>query len=127
MTRSARCWTRSDQRLTLPSTSWIVFAVIFAVGLLLFGIGTAMLRTAREEQKPIRARVTWPELVDESLADADAQLRADMIERLRIVDTEWSRSVLERARAEEPDLVARAGVLDVEVLHHDLASDRRGD
>jgi hypothetical protein len=111
----------------LPSSSWIVFAVIFAVGLMLFGIGTAMLRTLREERKSAPAPVTWPQLIDESLVDADARLRADMIERLSIVDTEWSRGVLERARAEEPELVARAGILDVEVLHHDLASDRRGD
>ena len=104
-----RCWTRSDQRSTLPSTSWIVLAVVFAVGLLLFGIGSAMLRTLREE-KPVPARVTWPQLVDESLADADAQLRMDMIERLSIVDTEWSRGVLERARAEDPDDAVRSAI-----------------
>lgn len=97
------------------------------MGLLLFGIGTAMLRTFREERKPEPPPLTWPRLVDESLAGADAQLRADMIERLCIVDTPWSRGILERARAEEPELVARAGVLDLEVLDHDLARDRRGD
>jgi hypothetical protein len=95
------------------------------VGLLLFGIGTAMLRTLREERKALSAHVTWPQLIDESLVDADMQLRVDMIERLSIIDTEWSRGILERARAEEPQLVARAGILDVEVLHHDLARDRR--
>lgn len=110
----------------MPSTSWIVVAVIFAVGLLLFGIGSAMLRTLREEQKPSH-RVTWPQLVDDSLANADAQLRLDMIQRLSIIDTEWSRGILKRAQAEDPDLVARAGILDVEVLDHDLASNRRGD
>lgn len=104
-----RCWTRSDQRPTLPSTSWIVLAVVFAFGLLLFGIGSAMLRTLRAEQPP-RARITWPQLVDESLGNADAQLRLDMIERLSIVDTEWSRGVLERARAEDPDDAVRSAV-----------------
>lgn len=104
-----RCWTRSDQRPILPSTSWIVFAVIFAVGLLLFGIGSAMLRTLREE-RPAQAPLTWPRLVDESLANVDAQLRLDMIERLSIIDTQWSRGVLERARAEDPDEAVRSAI-----------------
>ena len=125
--RSARCSTRSDQRPILLSTNWIVLAVGFAIGLLLFGIGTAMLRTLREEERQGAARVSWPRLVDESLTATDAQLRLDMIERLSVIDTEWSRGVLERARAEEPELVARARILDVEVLDHDFARDRRGD
>lgn len=68
-----------------------------------------MLRTLREE-KPAPVRVTWPQLVDESLANADAELRLDMIERLSIIDTQWSRGVLERARAEDPDDAVRSAV-----------------
>lgn len=107
--RSARCWTRCDQRPTLPSTNWIIFGVIFAVGLLLFGIGSAMLRSLREE-RPAPAQPSWPQLIDESLAQAGTQLRLDMVERLSIIDTDWSRSVLERARAEDPDEAVRAAV-----------------
>lgn len=107
--RSARCWTRCDQRPILPSTNWIVFAVIFAVGLLLFGIGSAMLRSLREEH-PAQPQPNWPQLVDESLANAGTQLRLDVVERLSIIDTEWSRGVLERARAEDPDETVRAAV-----------------
>lgn len=93
----------------MPSTSWILFAVIFAVGLLLFGIGTAILRTLHEEH-PAAPSVQWPQLVDESLAGADAQLRLDMVERLSIIDTQWSRGVLERARAEDPDEAVRSAI-----------------
>jgi len=91
------------QRLTLPSINWdIAIGVGFAVGLLLFGIGTSILRSLREEAAA-HALLSWPALVDESLANANVQLRRDMIERLAIVNTDWSRQILERARTEERD------------------------
>jgi len=105
--RSARCSTRCAQRPTLPPTSWIVLGVAFVIGVLLLGIGTAIYRTAREDGHRSR-ELSWTKLVDESLTGADVQLRLDMIERLRIVDNEWSRGVLERAREEDPNESVRS-------------------
>jgi hypothetical protein len=76
---------------------------------LLLAISSAMLRSPRQ-QRHSAAHAAWPALVDESLSGADVQLRLDMIERLRIVDNEWSRSVLERARQEDPDENVRSAV-----------------
>jgi hypothetical protein len=93
----------------VPSATWIVILVIFAVGLLLLAISSAMFRSLREET-PVLARAAWPKLVDDSLADADVTLRLDVIERLSIVNSEWSRDVLERANAEERDARVRAAI-----------------
>jgi hypothetical protein len=75
----------------------------------LLAIGSAMLRSPRR-QRHSATPLSWPALVDESLSGADVQLRLDMIERLRIVDNEWSRSVLERARQEDPDEEVRSAI-----------------
>jgi hypothetical protein len=92
----------------LSQLSWeIAIGVAFVVGLLLFGIGSAMLRSAQQERtKP--APPKWTTLIDETLKDPDKDLRLDMIERLSIVQTDWSRDVLSRARAQErdPDLLS---------------------
>jgi hypothetical protein len=101
MMRSARYSTRCARQPTLSSISWIVIVVVFTVGMLLVGISSAMLRSTREQ--PPAPRASWPQLIDESLSCADSQLRLDMIERLSIVGTAWSREILERAKAEDPD------------------------
>lgn len=88
---------------------WIVIAVVFVAGVVLLGISSAMLRSLREPV-PRVSSVSWPGLVDESLRDADVQLRVDMIERLSIVDNEWSRGVLQRANAEERDARVRSAI-----------------
>jgi hypothetical protein len=93
----------------VASTAWIVIAVVFVVGLLLLGISSAMLRSVREESGA-QPRASWPRLVDESLNGADAQLRLDMVERLAIVGSDWSRGVLERAQAEETDPQVRSAI-----------------
>ena len=93
----------------MASTAWIVIAVVFVVGLLLLGISSAMLRSVREETGA-QQRASWPRLVDESLGGADTQLRLDVVERLAIVDNEWSRGVLERAHAEETDPQVRCAI-----------------
>lgn len=108
----------------MSTMSWdIAIGVAFVVGLLLFGISSSMLRSARatapapaaaEPAPPPAAvpvvvpRPTWTGLVDDELLDADRDLRLDMIERLSIVRSEWSRGVLQRAHSEErdPDLLA---------------------
>jgi hypothetical protein len=87
----------------LQSISWdIAIGLAFVVGLLLFGISTSMLRTARESPHP-PAKPRWPRLIDEDLSEVDRDLRLDMIERLSIVRSEWSRGVLQHARTEERD------------------------
>ncbi len=90
----------------MSSISWdVAIGLAFVVGLLLLGIGSSMLRKARATATNA---ARWPQLVDDGLAGADKSLRADMIDRLSIVDSEWSRHVLHRARDEErdPELVA---------------------
>ena len=91
-------------------TSWplLAFAVLFVIGVLLLAISSAMMRSLRQEAPP--PAVSWPQLVDESLTQTDAALRMDMVERLRIVHTEWSTGVLEQARREEPDAAVRAAI-----------------
>lgn len=93
----------------MPGATWIAILVIFAVGLLLLAISSAMMRTRREEVA-VQSRAAWPALVDDSLADADVPLRLDVIERLSIVNSEWSRDVLHRAKAEERDARVRAAI-----------------
>jgi hypothetical protein len=86
--------------------SWyIAIGLAFVVGLLLFGIGSSMLRSAKDQaaRPPKPASPQWPTLIDETLNDADKMLRLDMIERLSIVRSEWSRDILARARAQERD------------------------
>ncbi len=86
----------------MSSLSWdVAIALVFVVGLLLFGIGSAMLRSVPRASR--KAGPLWPQLIDESLESADKRLRLDMIERLSIVRTSWSRDVLQRARSEEVD------------------------
>lgn len=89
--------------MVIAQSSWIVVTVIFAIGLLLLAISSAMFRSLRHAQ-----RATWPMLIDDSLKDAADDVRRDMVERLELLDTPWSRSVLERASQEEPDDALRA-------------------
>ena len=87
---------------------WIVIGIV--VGLLLLGISSAILRSLREEQAHVPSSAHWTQLVDESLTDADAQLRLDIIERLAIVNTPWSRDILERASKQERDANVRTAI-----------------
>lgn len=90
--------------------SEITLVVLVVVGVLLLAISSAILRSVREEEAREKASPAWPQLVDESLADADAQLRLDVVERLSIVDSEWSRAILERAKSEEADPQVRSAI-----------------
>jgi|GEM_PF-2621816 len=108
--RWQRCWTRCAQRPALPSTSGeIVLGVTLAVALLLLGIGLAMRHSSRAARRRT-VRVSWPGLVDEGLVHADTRTRVDIIERLQLVDSEWSRGILERARVEERDESVQAAI-----------------
>lgn len=112
---SMRCTPqRSTASLSRPAAvstaTWIVIAVVFAVGLLLLTISSAMMRSLREEPPAKPAANSWTRLVDDSLAAADVPLRLDMVERLSIVDSPWSRDILERARAQESDPNVRSAI-----------------
>lgn len=82
------------------------------MGLLLFGISSSMLRTAREQNPPESKRPApdWPKLVDESLAGANRQLRMDLVERLSIVGEPWCADVLRQALKEEDDIGVRSAI-----------------
>lgn len=86
----------------MAATTWIVIAVVFVLGVLLLGISSAMLRSPEAPG--------WPKLVDESMDNADVQLRLDMVERLAILNNAWSRDVLERAKAEERNNRVRSAI-----------------
>jgi hypothetical protein len=100
---------RCAPRPTLSSISWdIVIALGFALGLTLFGVSTAMLRKYPREAVP--AGLTWPRLIDDSLRKPDRALRMDMIERLSMVRTDWSRDILRQAKEQERDAEVIAAV-----------------
>jgi hypothetical protein len=102
----------------MTAVSWdIAVAVAFAVGVLLFGISSAMLRSAQPKQRPELLveppspppalppppPPAWPEILDPDLHDASDELRLDIIERLSMISAPWTRELLERARNEEHD------------------------
>lgn len=117
--RSRRCSTRCATPFTLAPSSaigWDVgLAVVFVAGLLLYGIGTAIARTTRHERQAAtleRAEraIDWPTLIDDDLTQTDVALRLAMIDRLGLLDTPWSRYVLERAAEQETDEAVIAAV-----------------
>jgi hypothetical protein len=87
----------------------IAIVVAFVVGLLLYGIGTSMLRSLRV-QNGDRKTVTWPRLVDESLTNANRNLRLDLVERLSIIGQPWCADILRQALEEESDGSIKAAI-----------------
>jgi len=75
--------------------SWpIVFLIALVLGVALFGIGTAIVRSGGR-------KITWTRLVTGDEAEiADAE-RVEMLERLRILDDQWARDILAVAEREE--------------------------
>ena len=92
------------------NTFWIWIVIGIVVGLLLLGISSAILRSLREEQTHLPPAEHWTQLVDESLGQADVQLRLDIVERLEIVNSPWSREILARASKQERDPGVRAAI-----------------
>ncbi|HET7814890.1 MAG TPA: hypothetical protein VFL13_11005 [Candidatus Baltobacteraceae bacterium] len=87
----------------MPSISLsFIIVIAFVTGVLLFGVGTAIMRTADGKEKTAR----WPVLVDDDLVETDVATRRDLIQRLAMIDSEWSRGVLETAlrQEREPEL-----------------------
>lgn len=100
---SAQWSTRCAQQPPLASISLSLIIVIALVtGVLLFGVGTAIMRTADGKEKTAR----WPSLVDGDFVDTDVATRRDLIQRLALIDSDWSRGVLETAlrQEREPEL-----------------------
>lgn len=89
------------------SSPLAALALLFAVGLLLFAIGTALVRSARE---PAAARIEWPALIDPELGELESSVRLELIERLALVGTNWSAHVLDRAAHEERDPALREAI-----------------
>lgn len=117
--RSERFSTRCARpRTLLPSSHWsnwdIAIAAGFSVGFLLFVVSSSMLRAhgreAGEAARDRGPRLNWPQLVDESLTEVDADLRADMIDRLSVVRSAWSRGILQEAQRQERDPRIRAAI-----------------
>lgn len=77
---------------------------MFIAGAVLYAIGSRRVIAEKAQRETARsAQVTWPQLVDETLGEIEAPVRLDMIERLSLVNTVWSRGVLQRALEEERD------------------------
>jgi hypothetical protein len=94
----------------VPITSVdIAIAVALVIGLLLYGIGTSMLRSMRTQTGNGKTSA-WTQLVDESLKDADPQLRLDIVERLSIIGEPWCTDILRQAFKDENDAGVKAAI-----------------
>jgi hypothetical protein len=109
--RSARCSTRCAKLRQLPTNVDIAIVVAFVVGVLLYGIGTSIMRSLRVQDGSLNT-VTWPQLVDESLVNADPALRLDIVERLSIIAEPWCADVLRQALKEENDARVKSAIAD---------------
>jgi hypothetical protein len=87
----------------------IAIVVAFVVGLLLYGIGTSMMRSMRAQTGNGKTSA-WTQLVDESLKDADPQLRLDIVDRLSIIGEPWCVDVLRQAFKDENDAGVKAAI-----------------
>lgn len=92
------------------TTIWILIVVALLVAVLLLAISSAILRSLAKEEATEAAAGSWTQLVDESLVQADAQLRLDIVERLAIVNSAWSRDILDRAKQQERDQTVRSAI-----------------
>lgn len=92
------------------TTIWILIVVALLVAVLLLAISSAILRSLAKEEAAEAAPASWTQLVDESLGQADTQLRLDVVERLAIVNNSWSREVLQEAKKQERDQTVRSAI-----------------
>lgn len=99
-----RWLTRCALQRPLSNSLSLVLLAMFVLGAVAFGAGTYWRHRLDRAPSPPQ----WPTLVDETLTDAGVEQRRDMIERLALVGSPWSRSVLERALDDERDESIRA-------------------
>ena len=92
------------------TTIWILIVVALVVAVLLLAISSAILRSLAKEEAAEGVPPSWTQLVDESLVQADAQLRLDIVERLAIVNSSWSRDVLHQAKKQERNQTVRSAI-----------------
>jgi hypothetical protein len=73
----------------------LVFLVALVAGAALFGVGTALVRSSEPRA------IAWTRAITGDDAVLSPDERADMIERLRLVDAPWAREALAQAEKEE--------------------------
>jgi hypothetical protein len=84
----------------LPSNSLLlVFGVVFAIGAVVFGIGTSLLRTRDADESP-QPSWTFDVAGGEELTPDE---RIELIERLALVAQPWCDELIERAAREDRD------------------------
>lgn len=108
---SVRCSTRCARQFRLLSNNlyfWLF--LLLAAGVVLYGAGTFLLRALDRRPEHGAKSPAWPTLIDETLGTADAQTRLDLIERLALVPSPWSTTVLNTARDEERDPQVRSAI-----------------
>jgi hypothetical protein len=87
----------------------ILFLAILIIGVLVFVVGTLMVRLSNSEAEPSRKRaVVWTRAFLDSEDAVDVPTRLEMVKQLVFIQESWSESVLKIARAEEtdPDVLA---------------------
>ena len=95
------------------NTGALLIAGVFALGAILFAVGTAMVRRSRTARAAPRAGesiLVLPPWTAELAGTNDVvarDLRVDMIERLAMIGEPWCVTLLERARARDPDASVR--------------------
>jgi hypothetical protein len=96
----------------------LLIAAVFALGAILFAVGTSMVRRSpggarrleRIDSGPVGTVLVQPPWTSELTGANDAvahDLRVDMIERLAMIGEPWCIAVLERARSQDPDASVR--------------------
>jgi hypothetical protein len=92
----------------------LVLAVVFAIGALLFLLGTAIVRRERRAVEvadvpadPMLALPPWTADLAGTNEVIARELRVDMIERLAMIGEPWCVELLERARTQDPDTSVR--------------------
>lgn len=104
MKRWRPCWTYCAPPRTLPSNSLLlVFGVAFAIGAIVFAIGTSLLRAQRRD---VSTEPSWTRAVAQD-AVLTPDERIDLIERLAIVAQPWCWDLIARAVGADSDARVR--------------------
>lgn len=91
----------------MSSSYYVAPAALFVLGVLLLFAANRIARARRARLTPPAA---WTRLVDSDLVVWDDAQRLEMIERLALLNTPWSRSVLEAALEQEHAVPLRAAI-----------------
>lgn len=80
---------------------YIALAVVFVMGLILFGIGTALRHPSEREAAAASSHITWTRIFDDEAETPDVATRLDMIERMAMLHEPWCLEALRIAAREE--------------------------